>query len=460
MQFSKQTKILGALYLLSTIWWLVMTVITRHQSSLAGNIYGTFTLFVVPLIGSIFGLQKAKQLGGLHTHTGRAVGATSLGLVFWSLGTFIWAIYVFGFNIEVPYPSLTDIGYAPSWLLWAYGAWQLLRATGAPLWPKSWSTKIILATIPLAVAAFSYYVVVEVIHGGVFVSSDSLPKIFFDYYYPLGDIVVLSLMLVTFHLSRRYLGAQFEIVIFILLLGHLMNYITDLAFSYTTTYETYFNGHFVDLFFSTTMFFIAVGIMNLDQGLGASAFARSEASSEFQRYVRRVLTSMQDTRLALEEICRALGKRLKVGSVSVYLRNEQTLDFELLFGLTDVPKIIVRQDPLIHALAVSASVMLWEQLMAEQRQTPSQGRQQSLQEVLDSIQEKRFWIIAPLPQDHDFPALLTVGPKLLADSFTKADLTLLTDTLEEIEDLVLNKYHYEAAMARVVGEVESGKGKI
>lgn len=69
----------------------------------------------------------------------------------------------------------------------------------------------------------------------------------------------------------------------------------------------------------------------------------------------------------------------------------------------------------------------------------------------------RLGALTPVPQQADFKAILAVGPKLMADSFTKRDVQLLQQTADDLADMILNKLEYEKAMARMAMEV--GKRK-
>ena len=93
---------------------------------------------------------------------GRATGLLSLGLVSWSIGGLIWAYYNFFGAVYVPYPSLADAAYVISWPLWAAGAIQLSRATGARFSLRSLKGKLLLITIPVLVSIVSYYLLITV----------------------------------------------------------------------------------------------------------------------------------------------------------------------------------------------------------------------------------------------------------------------------------------------------------
>ena len=46
--------------------------------------------------------------------------------------------------------------------------------------------------------------------------------------------------------------------------GFIVEYLADFAFSYTTTFGTYFAGSYIDLLFTISMFMMSVGTILLD----------------------------------------------------------------------------------------------------------------------------------------------------------------------------------------------------
>src|SRR3989338_7897770 len=84
-----QTKFLAFLFLVSTIWWLVVLA-TGSQNNLANNLYGLI-LGAIPFLGGLFGLFVSKQWGSWGSAIGKAIILLSLGLLSWSIGTFIFA---------------------------------------------------------------------------------------------------------------------------------------------------------------------------------------------------------------------------------------------------------------------------------------------------------------------------------------------------------------------------------
>ena len=256
-------KMLSFIYFLTLIAWSVLTFKTGHSDHPAG-LYLQLVLFLVPFLGAIFGLVNARAWGGLKSALGRAVTLLSLGTLTWSLGMLAWNYYIFIAMVEVPYPSFADAFFILSWPLWALGVFFLSRATGVKFDLRQSKGKALVVAVPLIAIIASYYMLVVVARGGEFdLEGASGWKLFFDLFYPIGTAVILALALTFFSLSAEFLGGVYKKPIVILILGFLANYLSDFTFSLTTTNETYFNGHFVDIFFLTAMYLLSVSISEL-----------------------------------------------------------------------------------------------------------------------------------------------------------------------------------------------------
>ena len=239
---------------------------THQTNTLTNNLYGVLFLGFIPVIGGINGLIIARRWGSFKSAVGRAIIFLSLGLISWGLGTYIFSgIYNFLLQVEVPYPSLADVGYIISLPLWVYGMVQLSRAMGATYGLKSSKGKVFLLIIPCFVIAISYYLLVFVARDGVlsFSWSDA-QKLFFDFAYPIGDVVILTLVTLVYGLSYNFFGGGYKKAIYSILFGFILMYLADFSFSYTTTIETFFPANWVDLLFTSAVFVLSMGVSILD----------------------------------------------------------------------------------------------------------------------------------------------------------------------------------------------------
>lgn len=263
MKFSKELKIIIGAYLAATVFWIYFLIKTGYTSNELG-LYLQIPLAIVPFLGGVFGLLKARKWGFSRSIMGRSLIGLSAGMLTWSMGMVLWNYYIFFTEVEIPYPSFTDMFFILSWPLWAYGVYELSKVAGAGFGLRLKNGKWIFLLIPFLVALFSYYLLFVVARGGQIDLESGGLKLFVDLFYPLGDIVIFTSIALAYSLSRKFLGGTYKPAIILLFSGFVLNYLTDFIFAYTTTIGTYFNGHFVDFMYTTTMFILAFAINIFD----------------------------------------------------------------------------------------------------------------------------------------------------------------------------------------------------
>ncbi len=227
------------------------------------NYLFSFLFGLTPLIGGFAAVESARVWGALKSAVGRAVFFIGFGIFLWGGGETIWSYYNFFLGVPAPYPSLADVGFAPSIFFYGLGALYLARATGARYVLRDhWYAKVFAIFAPLVVAAFSYYLLVIVARSGVIVpDGESTLKTVLDIAYPLGDFVGLTVAIVVGGLSFKYLGGRYRVDIYAILLGLGVMFVADTIFSYTTTVGTYYNADFGDLILALGMSLLTFGIL-------------------------------------------------------------------------------------------------------------------------------------------------------------------------------------------------------
>lgn len=226
------------------------------------NYLYSFLFGLTPLIGGVVAMINSRIWGGFKSAVGKAVFFIGLGIFCWGFGEAIWSYYNFFLGIPAPYPSLADIGFAPSIFFYGLGAIYLSKATGAKFGLRNKFAKVFVAFAPILLLAVSYYLFVVIARGGVLVPPDeTLVKTFFDITYPLGDFVALTISVIVSGLSFKYLGGRYVLDIVSILLGLAVMTVADAVFSYTTTVETYYNADFGDLLLTLGLFFLTFGVL-------------------------------------------------------------------------------------------------------------------------------------------------------------------------------------------------------
>ena len=262
MKLTKPLYFLLYFYFVLVIWWVLLMASGLKDATI--NYAYAFAYGLVPLFGGIFGIREAKKWGLLKSALGKALLFLSLGLLTWSFGELIWSYYNLIIHVEVPYPSWADAGFFVSWPFWILGIIHLSRATGARFGLRKIHGKLMLFIIPFLAVLSSYYLLVAVARQGSFEFAGGPLKIFLDIAYPVLDVIILTLALLIYGLSRNFLGGQFKWPVLITLFGFVVNYFADFGFSYTTTVGTFYNGNWVDLLFASAMFILSFGINSIN----------------------------------------------------------------------------------------------------------------------------------------------------------------------------------------------------
>lgn len=262
MKINKYTFFLVGFLLQNIIFWAGIQL--SKITDLPINLLYSFSNGFLGTVAGVMGLLISKHWGGSKSAVGKAILLISLGTASWGLGTLIWSFYNFVLHVPVPYPSWADLGYALAVPLWTIGVFYLSKATGAKFSLRQLHGRIMLILLPLLAAAVSYYFLYVVARNSSFIVEGELLKIFLDFYYPIGDWIILTVAFLLFGLSLRYLGGHLKWPVMIILLGFAFMFISDFTFSYVTTVGSYYNGHFADLLFTVAIFIISFGVASFD----------------------------------------------------------------------------------------------------------------------------------------------------------------------------------------------------
>ena len=172
----------------------------------------------------------------------------------------MYAFYIYVQKIEVPYPSLGDIGYFGSVILYIYGASLLLRATGAKFSLKSMGNKLLALILPFALLAVSYLIFLR----GYEFDWSSPVTVLLDFGYPLLQATYLAIALLTFMLSRKYLGGIMRLVILFVLISLTFQYIADFTFLYQVKNETWAPGGINDLIYLISYALMSLSLLKFE----------------------------------------------------------------------------------------------------------------------------------------------------------------------------------------------------
>ncbi len=244
-------------FVVLSIWWV--TIYARGLRDSTENNLFTLTYFWISLLGGVVGLINAKRWGGFKSILGKSFIAFSLGLLGQTFGQICYSFYIYVLQVEVPYPSIGDFGFFATGILYAYGSLQLMRAAGARFSVRSYSGKAVALIIPILWALFSYYFF---LNGYEFDWSSPF-TIVLDLVSPIIDGVYLSLAILTYLLSKKFLGGIMKKPILLLLVAIVLEAANDYFFIYQTSRETWYVGGINDYFYLLAYTVMTIALMQL-----------------------------------------------------------------------------------------------------------------------------------------------------------------------------------------------------
>ncbi len=224
-----------------------------------GSENNAFTLIYpwLSLMGGLFGLYAAHQWGGFRSVLGKCLTFFAGGLLLQFFGQAAYAYYIYVEGIEVPYPSLGDIGYFGSIILYILGAIYLGKVTGVKFSLKSYFAKLQTLAIPAVLLLLSYI---------VFLTDYELDptqrlKILLDFGYPLGQAIYVSIAISIILLSRKMLGGIMKGPIVFLLISLVVQYLCDFTFLYQSSRGIWYVGGVNDYMYFISYFLMTFSLL-------------------------------------------------------------------------------------------------------------------------------------------------------------------------------------------------------
>jgi hypothetical protein len=207
----------------------------------------------------------AKEWGGLKSAFGRALFFISLGLLAQFFGQISYNSYIYFLGVEVPYPSIGDLGFFGSVVFYIFGTANLFRVTGSHLRYSSMPQILISIVLPTLLLGGSYFVFLQ---NYDFLASSSLAVIL-DFAYPLGQAIYVSLALLVFLLSMNTLGGLMRLPMLFLLCSLVFQYFCDYTFLYEVQHDLWYVGGLNDYMYFASYFFMTVSLGYIGYKLSA-----------------------------------------------------------------------------------------------------------------------------------------------------------------------------------------------
>ncbi|HSW36751.1 MAG TPA: hypothetical protein VLG37_00065 [Candidatus Saccharimonadales bacterium] len=254
--FKNKLQVIVALIFLGfTFWWLSFQHIVSKQGPSAQWFEGTYG--VMALIGAIVGFLAARKWGGFKTVLGKSLTLFSISLLAQEAGQLIYQYYIYKDKIAIPYPSLGDIAYFGSVLLYITASIFLARAVGVKFSLKSNKYKIIAIFVPVALLISSYWIF---LYHHQYDTSHPI-TVFLDFGYPMGQAIYISVASVAYLLSWKMLGGIMKPGILLIILGLFVQYVSDFTFVFQSSRGTYIAGKFDDYFYLLAYFVMTIAMI-------------------------------------------------------------------------------------------------------------------------------------------------------------------------------------------------------
>jgi len=251
-------KLAIVLFVLLSGWWMFVYFILKNES-IPANLLWAASYQLMALFGVICGLFISRRWGGFKSIVGRTILFFCIGLLLQVFGQSIFSFYNLFLKIEVPYPSVADVGFFFSIPFYAYAVFLLGKASGSHLSLKSFYKKIEALIIPAIILIASYLIFLR---GYEFDWSNPL-LIFLDFGYPLGQAAYVSIALLVFILSKNLLGGLMRPKVFMVLSALAVQYLADFNFLYQVSNQTWVNGGYGDYIYLVAYFCMTMALVNL-----------------------------------------------------------------------------------------------------------------------------------------------------------------------------------------------------
>lgn len=229
----------------------------ESAAELYSAVYGFMALF-----GGLVGLSVSRKWGGFKSLIGKATGFISLGLLAQEFGQIAYS-YLGSKMEEVPYPSIGDIGYFGSIVLYVIGLIYLIKALkvkGTFTKAKSIVT-VVLLPLALLVASYEYFL------RDYEADFTNKLAVMLDFGYPLGQAFYLALAILAFILSRKYLGGIMKPVIIFLIAALGAQYAADFAFLYANSRDQWVTAGINDYMYLLSYFVMTMALLKFGKAI-------------------------------------------------------------------------------------------------------------------------------------------------------------------------------------------------
>jgi hypothetical protein len=246
------------LFIILSIWWICLDYFLVDPNTIDKQIYAA-SYQILALFGSIVGFWMSRRWGGYKSLLGKALICFSLGLLLQSFGQSVYSYYIFFKKIEIPYPSVGDVGFFGSVISYIIGSIYLSKVAGFHFSWKSTKNKILSIAILLIMLILSYFFFLR---GYEFDSLQKL-KTFLDFGYPLGQAFYVSIAVLTLIISKNVLGGVMKKPVLFLICALIIQYLSDFMFLYQANAGTWSAGGVNDYLYCISYFSMSIALIHM-----------------------------------------------------------------------------------------------------------------------------------------------------------------------------------------------------
>lgn len=251
------------IFLFFSVWFFILHSFSNYGTDrsleVLAAVYGIMALF-----GGIIGLYVGSRWGGFSSLLGKALGFFSLGLLAQEFGQLSYSYYSIALGIDVPYPSIGDLGFFGSIPLYALGAYYLIKICLAWVGNKNGKERKrvngLAFVVPVAMLAVTYLFLLR----GYEPDWENIPGTFLDFGYPLFQAVYVSLALVAFYYTKRMINGIMHKKVVFLLVALIVQYFADFLFLYKAHRDLYTTAGITDFTYLVAYFLMSLAIINLN----------------------------------------------------------------------------------------------------------------------------------------------------------------------------------------------------
>jgi len=230
---------------------------------------------IIALFGGVLGLLVARTWGYFRSHIGTSLMMLSFGLLCQFLGQLSYSILFYAYGIENAYPSFGEVFFVLSVPLYIIGTYSIAKAAGFHVSLERVRNRAVAFVTPILVLLFSYVFFLRTYDF----SSNPVLNTIIEIYYPVGQSFFLSVSLVAFITTRKYLGGIMKRPVLLILLALVFQYFADSMFIYETTHEMWQAGSLSALMFVFSYSLMALALVNF-QTLATAIKSRPVANND------------------------------------------------------------------------------------------------------------------------------------------------------------------------------------